>query len=43
MRTAFTLSEAAMCRYAFHTYREHFACFTCRKMFRKNPEALVKR
>ena len=23
-----------MCRYAFHTYKPHFACFQCRKMFR---------
>ena len=23
-----------MCRYAFKTYKEHFACFACRKMFR---------
>jgi len=27
-----------MCRYAFHIYRPHFACFSCRKMFR--PMAL---
>ena len=24
-----------MCRYAFHTYKSHFACFTCRKAFKK--------
>jgi hypothetical protein len=23
-----------MCRYAFHTYKDHFACFTCRKTFK---------
>ena len=26
-----------MCRYAFHTYKAHFACFTCRKAFKKTP------
>ena len=24
-----------MCRYAFHTYRDHFACFRCRKAFKQ--------
>lgn len=24
-----------MCRYAFHTYKSHFACFSCRKAFKK--------
>jgi hypothetical protein len=24
-----------MCRYAFHTYKSHFACFHCRKAFKK--------
>jgi hypothetical protein len=24
-----------MCRYAQHTYKRHFACFQCRKMFRQ--------
>lgn len=28
-----------MCRYAFHTYKEHYACFHCRKMFRRPPRA----
>lgn len=23
-----------MCRYAFHNYRDHFACFHCRKAFK---------
>jgi hypothetical protein len=23
-----------MCRYAFHNYRDHFACFDCRKAFK---------
>lgn len=23
-----------MCRYAWHIYKEHYACFYCRKMFR---------
>jgi hypothetical protein len=23
-----------MCRYAFHNYRDHFACFACRKAFK---------
>ncbi|MCW8130878.1 MAG: hypothetical protein KIS92_11045 [Planctomycetota bacterium] len=23
-----------MCRYAFHNYRDHFACFDCRKSFK---------
>lgn len=23
-----------MCRYAFHNYRDHFACFVCRKAFK---------
>jgi hypothetical protein len=23
-----------MCRYAFHTYKDHFACFVCRKTFK---------
>ncbi len=26
-----------MCRYAFHTYKSHFACFACRKAFKKTP------
>ena len=25
-----------MCRYAFHNYKQHFACFACRKSF-KHP------
>ncbi|MBI4731131.1 MAG: hypothetical protein HY781_03195 [Chloroflexi bacterium] len=24
-----------MCRYAFHTYKEPFACFDCRKVFKQ--------
>jgi DNA-directed RNA polymerase subunit RPC12/RpoP len=24
-----------MCRYAYHIYKHHYACFRCRKMFRK--------
>lgn len=24
-----------MCRYAQYTYKEHYACFACRKMFRQ--------
>lgn len=24
-----------MCRYAMHTYKDHFACFACRKTYRK--------
>lgn len=24
-----------MCRYAFNQYKDHYACFTCRKMFRQ--------
>lgn len=24
-----------MCRYAFHTYKSHFACLPCRKAFKK--------
>ena len=24
-----------MCRYAVHTYKSHFACFSCRKAFKK--------
>ena len=24
-----------MCRYAFNTYKSHFACFACRKAFKK--------
>lgn len=24
-----------MCRYAFHTYKSHFACFHCRRAFKK--------
>ena len=24
-----------MCRYALHTYKSHFACFSCRKAFKK--------
>lgn len=28
-----------MCRYGDHTYKDHFACFGCRKTFRK-PESL---
>ena len=23
-----------MCRYAWHNYRDHFACFDCRKAFK---------
>ena len=23
-----------MCRYAWHDYRDHFACFDCRKAFK---------
>jgi DNA-directed RNA polymerase subunit RPC12/RpoP len=23
-----------MCRYAFHEYRDHYACFDCRKTFK---------
>jgi hypothetical protein len=23
-----------MCRYAFHNYKDHFACFRCRKTFK---------
>lgn len=26
-----------MCRYAFHSYKSHFACFDCRKTFKKTP------
>lgn len=26
-----------MCRYAFHSYKAHFACFACRKAFKKTP------
>jgi len=26
-----------MCRYAFKTYKPHFACFSCRKSFKKPP------
>ncbi len=26
-----------MCRYAFKTYKIHFACFDCRKTFKKEP------
>ena len=26
-----------MCRYAFKTYKSHFACFDCRKAFKKPP------
>lgn len=26
-----------MCRYAFKSYKSHFACFTCRKAFKKAP------
>lgn len=25
-----------MCRYGLHSYRDHYVCFGCRKMFRKN-------
>jgi hypothetical protein len=25
----------SMCRYAFHTYKEPFACFSCRKVFKQ--------
>ena len=28
-----------MCRYGFHTYKDHFACFDCRKTFRVRPAA----
>ena len=28
-----------MCRYAEHTYKCHFACFQCRKMFRQPSNA----
>jgi hypothetical protein len=24
-----------MCRYAFHTYKPHYACFDCRKTFKR--------
>ncbi len=26
-----------MCRYAFKTYKSHFACFSCRKTFKQAP------
>lgn len=26
-----------MCRYGFHKYKSHYACFTCRKVFRVRP------
>ncbi len=26
-----------MCRYAYKTYKTHFACFECRKVFKKTP------
>lgn len=26
-----------MCRYSFQTYKGHFACFACRKVFKKVP------
>ena len=32
-----------MCRYAFHSYRQHFACFACRKMYKKTPPELARR
>ncbi|WP_165247064.1 hypothetical protein [Paludisphaera soli] len=25
-----------MCRYGFHQYRDHFACFSCRKAFKQD-------
>lgn len=28
-----------MCRYAFKTYKSHFACFNCRKTFKQAPYA----
>jgi uncharacterized FAD-dependent dehydrogenase len=32
------ISEVAkMCRYALKTYKPHFACFDCRKVFKKTP------
>src|ERR671931_2492524 len=27
-----------MCRYGEHTYKNHFACFRCRKTFKRRPE-----
>ena len=33
------MHEAIMCRYAIHTYKDHFACFDCRKVFRVRPPA----
>ena len=32
-----------MCRYAFHIYKNHYACFTCRKMFRQPTRAEMSR
>ena len=29
-----------MCRYGMHHYKQHYACFSCRKAFRKNAEML---
>jgi hypothetical protein len=26
--------DSGMCRYAWHNYRDHFACFDCRKAFK---------
>ena len=34
MPVTFTL-DLTMCRYAFQTYKSHFACFACRKSFKK--------
>jgi len=31
------LEVLKVCRYAFKTYKSHFACFACRKVFKKTP------
>ena len=34
--------EFAMCRYGLHNYKDHFACFACRKVYRKAWSALAR-
>jgi hypothetical protein len=30
-----------MCRYGYHDYKEHFACFDCRKAFKRHESIVV--